>query len=96
MIHTVNCPICNSKVKSEYYTGPYGLEEEYIYCPVCEYDYHFAYGQYLCHVKNKTFIWDYTTPTNVINKRLKRAHFMARRNWKKYRKKTTGDKKIPF
>lgn len=94
----VNCPICNSKVKSEYFIGLFGIEEEYIDCPICGYFYQFYYGDYLLYVGNKTFTWnDYGRRSGgPLDKRIKRAVFMARRNWKKFHKKTTRDKNIPL
>lgn len=97
MLHTLSCPICNSKTKSEYSIGPYGVEEEYINCPICGYGYQFCYGNYLLYIGNKTFIWDYRRRLGgPLDKRIKRAYFMARRNWKKFHKKTTGDKNLPL
>lgn len=36
----VNCPVCNTKLKSDYYSEEcFGVCEEYILCPVCNYRY---------------------------------------------------------
>lgn len=97
MIETVNCPVCNSKIWDDFYTGPFGIEEEHIDCPICGYSYQFCYGSYLLYIGNKTFIWDYRRRLGgPLDKRIKRAHFMAKRNWKKFHKKTTGDKNLPL
>ena len=29
MTRFIKCPICNNQAKREYYTGPFGIEEEY-------------------------------------------------------------------
>lgn len=87
MTKTTKCPICNNQAKWEYYSGPYGIEEEHVNCQKCGYYYEFAYGNYLEVIKGKEYIWHHTTKyTNPIFKRIKRDLFMARRNWKKFRK----------
>lgn len=84
---TIHCPICNNIVKYDYYTEPFGIVEEQIACPHCGYYYQFAYGNYIECVKGKVFMWDYTIPyIHPIFKRIKRATFMAKRNWKKFKK----------
>ena len=87
MAGKITCPICANQAKWEYYSSPWGLEEEKIDCPHCGYYYQFAYGNYLEAIKGKEYIWHHTTKyTNPIHKRIKRDVFMARRNWKKLRK----------
>ena len=89
MTSSTKCPICNNQAKWEYWTGPFGIEEEYIYCPVCGYEYEFAYGNYKEVVGNKWLIWSYTTSPYPIFKRMKRANFMAKGRWKKHDKGAT-------
>ena len=87
MTKTTKCPVCDNQAKWEYWTGPWGIEEERIVCNRCRYYYEFAYGNYVEAIKGKEYIWHYTTKhTNPIFKRMKRDMFMARRNWKKFRK----------
>ena len=90
------CPICHHQAKYASYSGPYGLEEEYTYCPTCGFREEFAYGGYFKEVGNKYFIWDYTFMSNhnkwlKLIKKISKAEFMARRNWKKFKKKTNAD-----
>lgn len=85
----INCPVCNRKAKWTIYSCEWGVEEEYVDCPVCGYRYGFAYGNYYEEVGNKWFVWDYrmnpiTHP--MLFKKMNKAMFMARRRWKKYRK----------
>lgn len=90
MTSSTKCPICGCQAKWEYWTGPFGIEEEYINCPMCNYEFGFAYGNYKEVVGNKWFIWSYTTSmSDPIFKKMKRAEFMAKRRWKKHRKGTT-------
>ena len=87
MTKTVNCPVCKNHAEWKYWVCPYGTEEEYITCPKCGYCYEFAYGNYLEIVKGKEFCWDYKTKeSSPIFKRIKKAMFMAKRNWKKFKK----------
>lgn len=91
MDSTIKCPICNHKTKYTIYSGSYGAEEEYIICNNCGYSYEFAYGAYRIYVGRKRFIWNYTISSNKYNqliKKISKAEFMAKRNWKKYKKKT--------
>lgn len=86
---TIKCPVCNSKAKQEEYSSSWGTEEEYITCPVYNYHYQFAYGNYFEEVGNKWFIWDYTMNPKThprLFKKMKQAMFMARRRWKKHKK----------
>lgn len=90
--YTIKCPVCHSKITDTCYNGPLGTEEEYIDCPKCNYSYEFAYGYHREVVHNKQFIWsyhDYNQP-NIVSffKKLDKAMFMARRNWKKQKKPT--------
>lgn len=88
MTTTTKCPICNNQAKWVYWTESFGIVEEHIDCPHCGYYYEFAYGYYMECVNSKEFIWSYMTRyTNPIFNRMKRAEFMAKRNWKKFRKR---------
>ena len=70
MTRFIKCPICNNQAKREYYTGPFGIEEEYIDCSTCNYEFGFAYGNYKEVVGNKYFIWSHSTKyDNPIFKR---------------------------
>lgn len=92
----VNCPICNTRLKSDYYYEEYYICEEYILCPVCNYRYQFAYGNYLEEIGTKQFIYDYSifhvqnkSYASRLFKKIRKAKIDAKRNWKKYKKKTT-------
>lgn len=83
------CPICHNIAKWESYSSEWGTEEEYITCPVCNYRYQFAYGNYFEEIGNKWFVWDYTMNPETyprLFKKMKQTIFMARRRWKKYKK----------
>ena len=90
MIRKIKCPICNKEINITYYSGPYGTEEEYINCDRCNYDYEFAYGHHKEMVHNKLFVWDYMDyclpEWSAFNKKINKAIFKAKRNWKKHRK----------
>lgn len=86
-----SCPICKKQGLIEYWSGPFGTEEEYFYCDRCNYSYEFAYGNYREVVHNKQFVYDYHLYSNKANarhflKKINRATFMAKRNWKKFKK----------
>lgn len=86
---TVKCPVCGNQAKQKKYSGEFGTEEEYIFCPVCHYYYQFAYGDYFKEVGNKWFIWYYTMNPKThpqLFKKMKKTMFIARRRWKKHRK----------
>ena len=53
MTRFIKCPICNNQAKREYYTGPFGIDEEYINCSTCNYEFEFVYGNYKEVVGNK-------------------------------------------
>lgn len=83
------CPVCNNIAKWEEYSSSWGTEEEYITCSICGYRYQFTYRNYFEAIGNKWFIWDYTMNPKThprLFKKMKRAMFMARRRWKKYKK----------
>ena len=68
MVKIIQCPICNNQAKWEYYSSPWGLEEEQIDCSHCGYYYQFAYGNYMECVKGEEFVWNYTIhyPTQFL------------------------------
>lgn len=87
------CPICKGKAEYTCYNGAWGTEEEYIECNSCNYYYEFAYGNYREIVHNKCFTWSYSDYDRLCKfpafvGKINRAEFMARRNWKKFKKKT--------
>lgn len=83
------CPICRSPISPQIWQSEWGTEEEIIDCKTCGYFFHFAYGDYIEIVGNKWFVWDYHEHRRNFFKRIKRATFMARRRWRKYRKGVT-------
>lgn len=90
-IITKHCPICNNKTEHEFYGEYTVIYEETIKCTHCNYYYEFAYGSYKERIGNKEFIWDYKIYDNnnklyKLNKKIKNAMFIARRNQKKYKK----------
>lgn len=94
MNYRCTCPICNNKAARTAYSSEWGLEEEHIDCKRCGYYYEFAYGYYIEAVKGKEFYWSYTTKQSApVFNRMQRAEFMARRNWKKWKKGYAAAKK---
>jgi hypothetical protein len=94
---TIQCPICNHKAEFTIYPCEYGNEEEYILCNNCGYSYEFAYGGYRIYVGRKCFIWNYTINPNKykqLMKKISKAEFTAKRNWKKHKKKQEHEKGI--
>ena len=82
------CPICRSEPICEHWGCEWGTEEEHIRCTNCGYYYEFLYGHSYAYIKGKEFTWSYHTKrTDPVFKRMKRAQFMARRNWKKFKRK---------
>jgi len=87
----IMCPICHHQANHEIYSCEWGIEEEYTDCYVCGFREEFAYGYHSVMVGNKWFAWNYTLVGNRytnLMKKISRAEFMARRNWKKFRKRT--------
>ena len=83
----ISCPICRKPASYEWYSENMELCESYLVCSHCGFSKEFAYGSYRMYVHGKEFIWWYKTPhDSPIFKRIKRAKFMARRNWKKFKK----------
>lgn len=96
MNKTFPCPICGNNLKYTSYSGEFGTEEIYEDCHICGYYYQFIYGTNGEIVGNKWFMWDYTTKRdNPVFKRMRKAEFMAKRRWKKFRKGVTC-KDCPF
>lgn len=93
MISSITCPICGTKFEYEYFTGPYGTEEEHQQCPTCNYSYHFEYGNYYEMVGDFCFIWGYSMEgplkKQIEQQRLK-AHESAKMDWALYHKKTSA------
>ena len=97
MTRYVNCPVCNTRLKPDCYSEEcFGVCEEYILCPVCNYRYQFTYGNYLEEIGTKQFIYDHyifrvqdKSYASRLFKKMRKAKIDARRNWKKYKKKTT-------
>ena len=80
------CPICGSKfIHNEYWIESIRCEE-YDKCPKCTYGENFEYGHYYVAFYKHEFIWSYYTSWNElrrIQKKLDKALFMAKRNYKK-------------
>lgn len=96
MNKTFPCPICGNNLEYTSYSGEFGTEEIYVDCHTCGYYYQFIYGTNGEIVGNKWFMWDYTTKCdNPVFKRMRKAEFMAKRRWKKFRKGVTC-KDCPF
>ena len=94
------CPICSLKesqgLKHSYYDSSWGVEEEFYYCPRCEYSYEYSYGNYIEYIGHYCFMWHYSSYSKsyfsqFIKKNLKEL-YKAKRNWKKFKHKTTGEK----
>lgn len=91
MKNKIMCPICHRQAEYEIYGCEWGIEEEYTHCPVCGFKEEFAYGYHNVVVGNKWFSWNYKLVGNGytrLMKKISKAEFMARRNWKKFKKKT--------
>ena len=96
MVKTIPCRICGHDMKYEYWSGPYGIEEEYQKCNTCGYYYTFEYGASGEVLGNKWFTWSYNTRIDSpVFRRRQKAEFMAKRRWKKFRKGVTC-KDCPF
>ena len=80
------CPICGSKFIHDEYWIEFNRCEEYDKCPKCTYEEDFEYGHYCIAFHKHEFIWSYYTSWNElrrIQKKLDKALFMAKRNYKK-------------
>lgn len=85
------CPICQNVIERDVLSGPLGVEEEHIHCIHCNYTESFEYGYSGIEVGNRWFSWNYMLrgPKYAqLMKKISRAKFMARRNWKKFKKIT--------
>lgn len=84
------CPICGRNTYKELvYSGPLGIEEEHDECSNCGYYYSFTYGNSIEEIGKYTVAWSYDTPFYPLYKRLSKLEKIAKRNYKKYNKKTT-------
>lgn len=86
----IKCPVCKNKIEYIYYVGPFGTEEIHINCSYCNYFEDYLYGGTIILINNKEYVESYNDSSNyksLINKKLRKKLFMARRNWKKFRKK---------
>ena len=91
MENKITCPICHHKANHKIYSSEICLEEEYTNCPTCGFRREFAYGGELIIVGNEWFSWNYTLNGDKLYRllrKIRKAKFIARRNWKKFRKKT--------
>lgn len=85
----IRCPICGRNTyKKLIYTGPVGIEEEHDECSHCGYYYSFTYGNSIEEIGKYTIAWSYDTPFYPLHKRLGKIERIAKRNYKKYNKKT--------
>nr|CAI9751707.1 hypothetical protein YSBCXYJI_YSBCXYJI_CDS_0045 [Caudoviricetes sp.] len=88
------CPVCGKIIEARYYSSVLGIEEEHICCPYCNYAETFVYGLWGSAVGNKTY-YSYHSDNEqyriLVGRRYKKALFMAKRNWRKYHKKTTTE-----
>ena len=66
MVKTIPCRICGHDMKYEYWSGPYGIEEEYQKCNTCGYYYTFEYGASGEVLGNKWINW--SSKDGKINK----------------------------
>lgn len=46
MIDIMRCPVCDTENNREYYTGPFGVEEDQYSCKNCGYFSYMCYGPY--------------------------------------------------
>lgn len=84
------CPICGQNTyKDLIYSGPLGIEEEYCECSYCGYYYSFIYGNSIEEIGKHTIAWSYDTPFYPLHKRVGKLEKAAKRNYRKYSKKTS-------
>lgn len=89
MTYEITCPICGSKVIVKYYTeDSVGIVEEYGSCTRCNYSTEFAYGAYGVYFGRYEFkyscsIFNDNNERARLFTKMRRAEFMARRNWHK-------------
>ena len=81
------CPICGyDDIGNVVYNDERGVVEEYIHCSQCNYYYESTYGHYVEYFAGHEFAQSYKTKGNELanlSRKMKRAQFMARRNWRK-------------
>jgi hypothetical protein len=83
------CYICGHELRHEQYTEfGIGVVEEYNNCSNCNYSYAYAYGNYQEIFGHNVFDWSYhlydnTNKEHNFFKKLNKAKFMSRRNWRK-------------
>lgn len=83
------CPICGHKAVDKCYIEEnMGIVEEYVNCTCCNYSDEFVYGNYTTTFGNYEFNYSHSVLNNdntyaLVIKKLHRAIFMARRNWRK-------------
>lgn len=89
MTYETTCPVCGGKVIVEYYTeDSVGVVEEYGNCTRCNYSTEFAYGSYGVYFGKHEFtyscsIFDNNNERARLFTKMRRAEFMAKRNWRK-------------
>ena len=86
--NVIDCPICNS-LNTSYtsYNDSWATVESHFVCFNCGYEEDQAYGDYAILVKGQEFIYDYRTPmSGLFMKKLNKAIYQAKRNYKKHHK----------
>lgn len=84
------CPICGQNTfKSSIYCGEFGVEESYYNCSNCGHNYSCVFGCSFEEDGKYSVAWDYNTPFYPLHKRLNKLRRIAKRNYKKYGKKTS-------
>lgn len=87
---SMRCPICGQNTyKSLTYDGPFGTEEAHYDCSHCGFQYSYVYGNSFEEVGKYSIAWSYNTPFYPLHKRLSKLERIAKRNYKKYLKKTS-------
>ena len=87
--YSVTCPICGNDITVEYYTeDSVGVVEEYGSCTRCNYSTEFAYGSYGVYFGKHEFTYSYSIFDNNNERarlftKMRKAEFMAHRNWHK-------------
>lgn len=87
--NVIGCPICNSLNTSytSYCNDICDIIEGHFICFNCGYEEHQAYGNYATIAKGQKFVYDYRTPiSGHFMKKLNKAIYQAKRNYKKHRK----------
>lgn len=87
-MEAVKCPVCGGVLHKEHYCNDFTLLEETEHCSRCGYWYEYMYGneEWAIGGKNIRQCWRDKPDTMCrTNKKIKRALFMARRNFRKRR-----------